>query len=86
MATVSEVLWSGSGEPTRCPECGREGVVLGTVNLDHPSFRKPRCIDCSFGPPKWLWLDCPECGWWQPGEVCDGCGAAIRTHGEGDRP
>jgi hypothetical protein len=81
MATVSEVKFF-PGDPGRCPECGREGVQLGRVNLVGFEGRPPCCIDCCFGPPKEFWSTCQSCGFWQPeGEACDRCGSRFDDPG-----
>jgi hypothetical protein len=80
MATVSDVKFFGESEG-RCPECGRDPVKLGRVNLAGFGHRRC-CIDCCFGPPREFWVNCPECGWWQPeGEACDKCGEPMRADG-----
>ncbi len=77
MVTVSDVKFFSDREG-KCPECGREPVMLGRMNIVGMAFRPLRCIDCCFGPPYYLWDNCPQCGWWQPGWKCDKCGEVIR--------
>ena len=75
-ATVSEVVFI-PGSEGECPECRRKPVKLGHVNLAGAESRAPHCIDCAFGPPKELWETCQNCGWRQPGDKCDKCGAEM---------
>jgi methionyl-tRNA synthetase len=80
MATVSDVKFYPEREG-KCPECGREPVKLGRVNL--AGMDLGLCIDCYFGPPRDLWENCPECGWLEPGWKCDKCGAVIQPEEAG---
>jgi hypothetical protein len=49
-ATVSQVFWTPEATG-KCPDCGRDGVQLGRVNLAYDFARRLACIHCHFGPP-----------------------------------
>lgn len=72
MATLSEVKWCQTVEKGKCPNCGRT-KPLGKVNLLYEGAEIEKCIDCHFGPPLDMWIQCRKCNEYYPGGTCD-CG------------
>ena len=80
MATVRELKWYPTTWPEACPTCGR---IRPLGKLNDGSSTEARCIDCTIGPPEWLWKVCPKCGGLEvnPEENCYGCRTGIYALG-----